>query len=62
MGYYIAAAALELGMAFDPAAFAGNGWGTQEKVTASTTRATGSLASAEISPNSAQEGLTHGRI
>jgi hypothetical protein len=29
MRYSIAAAALALGMAFGPAAFAGNGWGTQ---------------------------------
>jgi glucan-binding YG repeat protein len=30
MRYSIAAAALALGMAFGPAAFAGNGWGTQD--------------------------------
>ena len=30
MRYHIAAAALALGMAFAPAAFAGNGWGTAE--------------------------------
>jgi glucan-binding YG repeat protein len=30
MRYYIAAAALALGMAFGPVAFAGTGWGTQD--------------------------------